>query len=123
MTTVLVPGTPEANLVSFLVQAALAKDPMRFFAGVKWNEEQRMTLIRIGDELLVSDEVTSPVTSADMPPELMTVGEAAPIFGQDPRTVRRKARDGKIPGAHKRNGDWQLPKSAVLAMARKGVGE
>lgn len=46
----------------------------------------------------------------------ITVTEAAQLRGCDPRSVRKLAELGRIPGARKSGGTWLLPHEAILAL-------
>ena len=46
-------------------------------------------------------------------PKYLTVTEAARILRVDPRTVRRMAADGRIPGAVKMTKVWRIPAAWV----------
>jgi hypothetical protein len=52
-------------------------------------------------------------------PDLLTVEQVAEKIGQHPEVIRRRARAGKIPGAHRLpgGGPWRIPSSALAAVA------
>lgn len=52
----------------------------------------------------------------------MTVTEAAQLRGVDPRSVRKLAELGRIPGARKSGGTWLLPREAILALPEPRTG-